>query len=77
MSVSEKAYLIPTMIGSSVAGACARLFMHPIDTCKARLQVQVHKNIARGDINWATNTHVSGGVVQRVINGWNPNVTKV
>jgi len=30
----------PTMVSSAVAGVVGRLFCHPLDTCKARLQVQ-------------------------------------
>lgn len=29
-----------TMVASAVAGMFSRIFMHPIDTCKARMQVQ-------------------------------------
>jgi hypothetical protein len=31
--------LTSTMLGSATAGVVARVFCHPLDTCKSRLQV--------------------------------------
>ena len=39
-SAAEVESLYPTMIASSLSGMLVRLPLHPIDTCKAKLQVQ-------------------------------------
>lgn len=40
LSQDEKKQLRGTMFGGAFSGALARVLLHPIDTCKAKLQVQ-------------------------------------
>ncbi len=53
---------VRTMIASSMAGMIARIPMHPIDTCKAKIQVQTNPNVYRNFVDCLVRTYRAEGV---------------
>lgn len=63
--MAEDIGFVPLMLASASSGVVSRIPMHPIDTCKAKLQVNnMHSLVCGGEVTPAPSAKVSTGTVR-------------